>query len=406
MIPPRARAVAAPVARALRRLDRAAGRLTHRRTILVESRTPMNLAVLAPVVRELERDSRLVVRYTGAPRDDLRRCFRDMGVVCRTVSRERAAWMRVDLYMNADPWDAVTLHRVRRQVNFFHGVAGKYDLDCPRELPIDFRRYDRVAFPNQERLTNYVDAGIVAADRAALVGFPKADALANTRVTAREAAAALGFDPSRPTIIYAPTFSPASSLHASGDAIIEALLGAGWNVIAKLHDRAFDEDPKYTEGIDWRARLERFASSGRFVLADSGDSTAYLLASNVMVTDHSSIGFEFCVLDRPLVVFDAPQLAEKARINPAKIALLRSAAPVVGAVGDLPGAIATELAEPALRSTARRRVASQVFHDPGGATRRALLLVYDLLGLVAGGTLHQNATAGATTPIDSGSRVA
>ena len=38
-----------------------------------------------------------------------------------------------------------------------------------------------------------------------------------------------------------------------------------------------------------------------------------------MVTDHSTIGFEFCLLDRPLVVFDAPDLT-RARINPEQFA--------------------------------------------------------------------------------------
>ena len=406
MIRRRARIVAVPVARALRRLDVAAGRLRRRRTVLVEGRTPMNLAVLAPVVRELERDRRIAVRYTGAARDDLRLAFQEMGVGARTISRARAAWLRVDLYMNADPWDALTLHRVRRQINFFHGVAGKYDLDCPRDLPLDFTRYDRVAFPNEERLRNYVDAGIVAADRAALVGFPKVDALATTRVPAAAAASALGLDPGRPTIIYAPTFSPASSLHSSGEAIVEALLGAGWNVIAKLHDRSLDSDPKYTGGIDWRARLARFAASSRFLLAGGGDSTPYVLASSLMVTDHSSVGFEFFVLDRPVVVFDAPLLRERARINPAKVALLRSAAAVVGTVADLEATIRAELQAPARRSAARRRAANQVFHDPGTATPRALGLVYELLDLSARATSTQTEPLGIAAPVSSGSRVA
>ena len=402
MIPARARAVAAPVARTLRRLDHAAGRLGSRRTVLVEGRTPMNLAVLAPIIRELEGDRRVIVRYTGAQREDLRRALCEMGVASRTITRERAAWSRIDLYMNADPWEAATLHRVRRQINFFHGVAGKYDLDCPRELPLDFTRYHRIAFPNQERLKRYVDAGIVAADRAALVGFPKADALATARVSPAAAASALGLDGDRQTIIYAPTFSPASSLHSHGETIVEALLGAGWNVIAKLHDRSFDTDAKYTDGIDWRSRLSRFASSRRFLLADRGDSTPYLLASSVMVTDHSSVGFEFFVLDRPLVVFDAPDLATSARINPAKVALLRSAAAVVTTIRDLDAAVRAELHAPARRAAARRHAANKVFYDPGQATSRAVALVYDLLGLSPCAISQQSDAGRIAAPFDSG----
>ena len=135
---------------------------------------------------------------------------------------------------------------------------------------------------------------------------------------------------------------------------------------------------------DWRARLAPFTSTGRFVLASSGDSTGYVLASDLMVTDHSSIGFEFCVLDRPLIVYDAPRLAAEARINPAKIALLRSAATVVRTPAELRDAVAGALGDPGALSAARRRVADEVFYRPGTATDRAIETVYELLELPPG----------------------
>jgi hypothetical protein len=337
--------------------------------------------VLRPVFERLLGDVRLDVRFTGIPRPDLQHAFEEFRIGDRVLRRERATWKRVDLYINADPWEAVTLRRVIRQMNFFHGVAGKYDLDCPITLPLGFGRYDRVAFPNEGRLTRYVEAGIVTAEQAALVGYPKADVLVDHAGSAPHGAAALGLDSGRPTVIFAPTFSPASALNEAGEAIIRTLLDAGCNVIAKLHDRSLDPDPRYNGGVNWRERLSTFADPARFLLAGSGDSTAFVLASHVMVTDHSSIGFEFCALDRPLIVFDAPRLAEAARINPEKVALLRSAATVVGDVEGLALALRRALAHPAAESAARRRAARQVFYEPGGATERALQVVYDLLGL-------------------------
>jgi hypothetical protein len=341
----------------------------------------MNLAVLRPVLDVLLADPRLDVWFTGAEREDLHRAFEALGVARQAISRDRASWMRFDVYINADPWDAVTLHRVARQVNFFHGVAGKYDLDCPVNLPIGFDRYDRVAFPNADRLNRYVSAGIVSKERAALVGYPKIDALARNATPSSAVAASLGVDSSRATVIYAPTFSPVSSLHVHGEAIIRTLLDSGYNVIAKLHDRSFDPDPKYSGGVDWRARLNRFAGSHRFLLAEGGDSTDYVLASDLLITDHSSIGFEFCVLDRPVVVFEMPELLKAARVNPQKAALLRSAATLVSRAEDLPGSVAGELLNPLRLSEDRANVARQVFYEPGGATDRALMLVYTMLEL-------------------------
>ena len=373
-------ALLASVIRSLRRLDHAAARLAGRRTVLVEVRTPMNLAVLRPVIEPLQQDRRIRLLVTGTERADLRAAFSELGLEGSVIERRRAAWRRVDLYVNADPWEAVTLRRAARQLNFFHGVAGKYNLDCPADLPIGFDRYDRVAFPNEGRRNAYVAAGIVREDRAALIGYPKADVLVTDRGEARQHAAALGLDPARPTAIFAPTFSPASALHQAGEAIIATLLAAGCNVIAKLHDRSLDLDPKYSAGVNWRERLARFAGPA-FLLAGSGDSTAFVLASDLMVTDHSSIGFEFCALDRPLIVYDAPGLIELARINVEKVDLLRSAALVVHTPAELAAAVPAMLAAPGTRSREREHAAAAVFHRPGGATARALRLVYELLAL-------------------------
>ena len=384
-----------PLLNGVRHLDHAAGRIVGRRTVLVEARTPMNLAVLRPVFERLLLDDRIRLLFTGPARKDLRQAFAEHGLASSTVPRRRARWTRVDLYINADPWDAVALHRARRQLNFFHGVAGKYNLDCPADLPLGFERYDAVAFPNRGRRDAYVAAGIVPDARAQLVGYPKVDVLVSDAGDPRLAAAALGLDPSRRTAIFAPTFSPASALHHAGEAIVEQLLRCGCNVIVKLHDRSLDPDPRYNGGVDWRARFAAF-DRAHFLLATSGDSTPYVLASDLMVTDHSSIGFEFCVLDRPVIVFEAPDLITTARINPSKVALLRSAARVVSDVAQLREAVHEALEEPELRRAERRAAAAEVFHHPGTATARALRLIYDMLDLPA--------TAAAAAPVTPAAR--
>ena len=58
--------------------------------------------------------------------------------------------------MNADPWAAARLRRCAHRVNFFHGVAGKYDLDAPSGLPMGFEYYSRVAFITLDRMRRYL----------------------------------------------------------------------------------------------------------------------------------------------------------------------------------------------------------------------------------------------------------
>ena len=360
------------------RIDHALGRLTPRRSVIVELRTPVYHAVLGPVAEALAADPEVHVSYTSEYPDRIR----SLVPADSFVTREEAEWRRFDLYVNADPWAPVQLRRCEYRVNFFHGVAGKYDLDSPDSLPLGFERYDRVAFINRDRMLRYLAAGLVTPTQARLVGYPKLDRLANGGVDAASVRASLELAPGRSTALYAPTYSPASSLHLAGEAIVSALVNTGLNVVIKLHDRSLDPDPRYNAGIDWRARfkaLERAHQPGHIRFVEAADSGPLLAAADLMVTDHSSIGFEYLVLDRPLIVYDAPDLPRAARINPEKVELLRSTATVVRTPQELSAAATTALRDPQRGSSVRRHVARELFFDPGRATSRSVALLRGLL---------------------------
>ena len=356
-------------------VDHAIGRLSPVRRVLVELRTPVYQAVLGPVCSMLQEVPGVDLSYTSEYPDRIVPLVGSR----RFLTHSEAEWTRFDLYLNADPWAAARLRRCARRINFFHGVAGKYDLDRPRGLPMGFEDYDRVAFINRDRMRRYLDEGVVTSSQAVLVGYPKLDWLASRQASGAPIGDALALNPARPTALYAPTYSPASSLHLAGENIIRALAAAGFNVIVKLHDRSLDADPRYTAGIDWRKRMTALEQPGAVRYVEGPDASPYLAAADVMVTDHSSVGFEYLVLDRPLIVFDAPGLVEAARINPEKVALLRSAATVVRDVDELAAAARAEIAQPGRLSSERVRVAAEMFHEPGQATARAVAVIRDLL---------------------------
>lgn len=359
------------------RLDHAIARLSPRREVLVELRTPVYHAVLSPIADALAQEPAVSVWYTGEYPDRVRHLV----PAGRFLTQREAEWRRFDVYINGDPWAPVRLRRCAHRVNFFHGVAGKYDLDNPKGLPLGFEYYDRVGFINRDRMLRYLDAEVVAPSQATLVGYPKLDKLANGEIDASaiKKQYALG---DRPTALYAPTYSDASSLHLAGPEIVHALEAAGFNVLVKLHDRSLDPDPRYNAGIDWRARFAEIVAScrsGWIRFVEVPDACPLLAAADVVVTDHSSIGFEFLVLDRPLVVFDAPDLPTAARVNPDKVALLRSAATVTRTPDETARAASAAVANPGTLSASRRRVAREMFFEPGTATWRALQLIRELL---------------------------
>ena len=356
------------------------------RQVLFEAASPLSMAVFQPIYRRLRDDSRIEFWFTANDESwDAMRIFEGAGVADRVVTRDQIRWKKFDAYVNTDFWNMTWLPRRTRRLHLFHGVAGKYGLDAPTEIAPVVATFDRLLFANRDRLNRYAEAGLVDSEsaRAALVGYPKVDCLVDGSLDRSALSCALGLDAHKPTILYAPTWSPHSSLNHSGEKIIEALAGLGVNVIVKLHDRSLDATDRGSGGVDWRRRLTQLCRKHAVHLAEGPDACPYLYVADVLVTDHSSVGFEFMLLDRPIVVIDAPELLRHGRVNPQKAALLRSAAEVITGTDALSTAIASALAHPAARSKKRRTIANDLFYRPGTATTRAVSCLYQLLSLPA-----------------------
>ena len=354
------------------------------RTILFEAASPLSFAVFRPVYDRLRTDPRLEFWFTACGKTwTPQAIFHPVGLADRVVSASRAAWMKVDLYVNTDFWDATWQRRRARRVHLFHGVAGKYGLDAPVEIAPTVATFDCLMFPNRDRLDSYLTAGLVSPARAALVGYPKTDCLVDGSIDGQEVRRRLGFDGGSPVVMYAPTWSPHSSLHTMGEDVIAALQRGGFQVIVKLHDRSYDPTPRGGGGVDWAARLAGWEGHPRVKIVRDADASPYLCASDALVTCHSSVGFEFMLLDRPLVVLNARELADRAQINPRKVRLMQSAAEVADRAGQVPVLTERQLADPSRHSARRREIARELFHEAGTATARAVAAIYELLDMDA-----------------------
>jgi CDP-Glycerol:Poly(glycerophosphate) glycerophosphotransferase len=363
-----------------RRVDRAIGRAIGPRRVLFDLRNAMNVAVLQPMFSALQRDRRIHVAFSCEAPGRIAGAVRQAAGV-DVLDHTDVAWQRWDLYVSADPWTRPRLRRCLRCANFFHGVAGNSNLDDPSTLQAGFEWFDRVGFINVERMETYLKRGVVSADAAVLVGFPKADRLALGGYDASQVRSRLGLEHNRMTALYAPGWSPAGSLHACGEQIVESLRNSGFNVIVKLHPMSFHPAEKYNGGVDWRSRMDAVQEPGRVVHVTEPDSSPFMAASDVLVTDHSTVGFEYCLLDRPIVLFEVPGLVQIARISPHQAARLRDVGRLVGRTDQVGLTARAELERPAKLSAARRQLAGRMFYEPGTATARALTVLYDLLEL-------------------------
>jgi hypothetical protein len=369
----------ASTVRHLRDIDTYVSRRSGRRRILIDSRTPVNFTIVAPVVRALGHDSRIVCYFTASEEPGRMSAIYREAPDVRTVHPRRAALMKFDAYVASDfMW--ATLPRGTRRVQLFHGVGGKYGFDAPDR---SMREWHRLLFVNERRLRNYVAAGAIDADSPAirLVGMPKTDCLVDGSIDRNDVLGSLGLDASRPTVLYAPTWSPASSLNAMGPALVRALLALPVNVIVKLHDRSRDLRERYSGGIDWVARLQPLLVPGRGVIAPGHDISPYLVASDLMITDHSSAGFEFLLLDRPIVRIRRPALIDLANIHKDYVELLASVSDSVNVVDEAIAAVERAMLDPSARGADRRAVAADLFYRPGGATRRSVEALCELIEL-------------------------
>ena len=363
-----------------KRVDRAIGRTFGPRRVLFDLRNAMNVAVLQPMFSALQRDDRVHVAFACEEPSRVATAVRQ-AAAADVLDHADVIWQRWDLYVSADPWTRPPLRRCSQSANFFHGVAGNSNLDDPSALQTGFDWFDRVGFINAERMDTYLKRGIVSADAAVLVGFPKVDRLALGGWSGSEIRRGLGLDTNRKTALYAPGWSPAGSLHMAGEQIVASLRNSGFNVIVKLHPMSFHPAAKYSGGIDWRARMDGVQEPGRVIHVIESDSSPLMAASDVLVTDHSTVGFEYCLLDRPIVLFDVPDLARTARINPEQVARLRGVARLVRRSEEVGLVARDELTQSNKLSAARRQLAARMFYEAGTATARALAVQYDLLQL-------------------------
>ncbi|HSL21376.1 MAG TPA: CDP-glycerol glycerophosphotransferase family protein [Vicinamibacterales bacterium] len=365
---------------AVRRVDARLSRSSGRRRILVDGRTPVNYTMVAPVHRAVSADPRVEVCFTASEEPHrLREIYAGAPGGTRLITPRRAALMKFDAYVASDfMW--ATLPRGTRRVQVFHGVGGKYGFDAPTT---SMRAWDRLLFVNERRLRNFVAAGAIDRDSDAirLVGMPKVDCLVDGTLGRDTVLRGLDLDPSRPSVLYAPTWSPASSLNAFGLDLVRNLLKGPINVVVKLHDRSRDLRERYSGGRDWMAALGPIVATGSGRLVSGHDICPYLAAADVMITDHSSAGFEYLLLDRPLVRIHRPALIEMANVHADYVALLAEASESTTALEDTLAAVDAALASPAGKSATRRAIAEDLFYKPGTATRRAVAALYEAIEL-------------------------
>jgi hypothetical protein len=185
----------------------------------------------------------------------------------------------------------------------------------------------------------------------------------------------LKFEPGKKTIMLTSTWGPDSMIQQLGlDFVhaVEALRGS-YNVIVSLHFLNFI--PNSFKGLKME-ELFRSPMAGVHIVPPHESGTRYLPLADLLVMDHTSLGFYYTVLQRPIIFYDNPQ------IRYAPNSLIFDLREVAYRVSDL-SQIGTDIdrAFANFDSSKIQSLAYKTFSYQGQAKKRYLEEILDSLGL-------------------------
>ncbi|MCH8332770.1 CDP-glycerol glycerophosphotransferase family protein [Candidatus Sumerlaeota bacterium] len=344
------------------------------RTVLFFARDPHNVVVYERVLRRLLDDSRIRLFLSSKnrfahPPNALFDGFALDGAL--KIGHRIAALRKFDLYISPDIH--LLARRSRVKVHTFHGISIKGKAYSPKVLP-----YDRLFLIGPYQRRRFAKLGVLDADdrRFVDIGMPKTDAFFDGSLDRAKFLQSHGLDPGNPTILYAPTWRPESSLHGVGEELIRSMRGGPYNFLVKLHDLSYQQEG----GVDWRSKLAELRAPNVVDLKDHDVSPA-LFAADLLISDASSVANEFTLLDRPIVFIDVPDLYRKYEATIDREDWGQKAGAVAKGVPEIHRCVESALARPEQRREIRKKIATEGFYNPGGATEAALEAIYRLVEL-------------------------
>jgi len=335
-----------------------------------------------PIMAAAAKDQRLRFFHSGhlshtrkidsKDRTDIRAFFRRQGIDKGVLPNRIARALPFDVYLSPNFSNRLFARRARLKVQIFHGVSFK---NCAVHGE-KTERFDRLFVPGPYHRRRFIQQGILEEGdpRIRMVGLPKLDRLADGSLDRDAILRSLNLDPAIPVILYAPTGDVGNSLNRQGEAILNTLLDLPIQLIVKPHDHAGrDKDCD----IDWRARLSDWKHD-RLRTDLGSDIVPLLFAADLLITDASSVAFEYTILDRPIVFMDVPEILDGSRRKNIDLDTWgRKGGEIVEQAAGLREVIPRLLENPGEKSEIRRAIAEDLFHRPGDAAERALRTLYD-----------------------------
>ncbi|WNF27362.1 CDP-glycerol glycerophosphotransferase family protein [Streptomyces sp. C11-1] len=238
-------------------------------------------------------------------------------------------------------------------------------------------RFDRFLVRSEHDVRTLARAYRLPEDRLLRTGYPRNDALVAERTRSETQgrlprpplAGALGLDDHKKTVLYAPTFRGGPGKQRRARLLLDVRefaerFGDTHTLLVRAH---------YLE----TARLPLCPPGTVVDVSSHHDVSEVLALTDVLITDYSSIMFDFALLDRPIVLF-APDLDTYAAERGSYFDLREKAPGPVAETQDELFAVLAELKQTETRHAAQRAAFAAEFgiYDEGDAARRTVAAVF------------------------------
>jgi len=285
----------------------------HKPRILFLSAMPMNYSMFRPIHKRIKQVSDTDVFI--APTDKKRiQDYLNLGL----SEKEIISYPLANLAM----WDAVIEADFispdwweHFRIQIFHGVAAKAtatekDYRYHSSLP----RYDAVFFANRDDCEQALRLNLLKnAEAGAVVGMAALDeVLHNSKVEYRISLKEKLLPPrwqNSHVILYAPTWGDASSFTRQAKETLQALAATHSFIIVKPHPRCLLGNVADT-GLSLASYLKELFPDGNYLLR-TGIPYEIMPIADMIVSDFSSIIFEFALLKKSMYLFEAKNHGEK-----------------------------------------------------------------------------------------------
>ena len=260
------------------------------------------------------------------------------------------------------------------RIHLFHGVSFR-NVAIRRDILI----YDKlfVVGPYQMRAIYQHQLMRQGDPRLVPIGFPKLDPLTNGTLKRKLIIKELGFSGKRPIIIYAPTGQKENSLETVGEEVIQRLKKQNrYDLLVKPHDHPKDLT------VNWMNYLKRYEDDHTRIIRKH-DIVPYLFVSDLLLSDASSVSNEYSLLDRPMVFIDVPELLTAAKNKSVSVDLDtwgRKAGVTARWPDEIVDAIQWSFHNSKQASSIRKKMAKDMFFNPGNATDKAVEWILNWFG--------------------------